>query len=663
MKKETGNLSIHSENIFPIIKKWLYSDHDIFIRELVSNACDAITKLKSLQGMGEADIPAGEAYQVDVVLDSENKTLTFTDNGIGMTAEEIKKYINQIAFSGAEDFIKMYKDKNDADQIIGHFGLGFYSAFMVANSVDINSLSYKKDAEAIKWTCDGGTEFSMDAGNKATRGTEIILHLGEEGEDFTKAYKIRETLNKYCSFMPYPIYFKDLSEEPKKDEDGNIIVEEPKALNETSPLYTKQPNSCSDDDYKEFYRQTFLDYKEPLFWIHLNMDYPFRLKGILYFPKLNTEFDTLEGQIKLYNSQVFIAENIKEVIPEFLLLLKGVIDCPDLPLNVSRSFLQNDGFVKKISDYITKKVADKINSLQKINRESYEKYWDDIHPFIKFGALKDDKFFDRVKNSILLKSTSGLYSTIEEQTNDVNKDNEKTLYYTTDTHQQSQYIRMLKEHKIDVIILDHSIDNPFISMLEQKIEGIHFKRVDSDISDLLENKEDTKETTNSEGIQKYYRDLLKSDSLSVELQSLKSKDVSGIIILSEENRRMQDMMRQFSLNGMDPSLLPNNSNLILNQNNDLVQYMLNHIDVEKIEVPVEKTTDDNSTDAKDESKDDNATTEMKTELKISVTNEETVNMIARQIYDLARMSHAPLEPTAMTEFINRSQKILTSILN
>ncbi len=631
-------------------------------------------------------------------LDPENKTLTFKDNGIGMTAEEVKKYINQIAFSGAEDFINMYKDKNDSDQIIGHFGLGFYSAFMVANSVEIKTLSYKNDSEAVHWNCDGGTEFSMDLGDKKDRGTEIILHLGDEGEEFTKGYKIRETLNKYCSFMPYPVYFEDMSDEPKKDEEGNVIIEDPESINDTEPLYTKQPNSCEDDDYKKFYRETFLDYKEPLFWIHLNMDYPFRLKGILYFPKLNTEFDTLEGQIKLYNSQVFVAENIKEVIPEFLLLLKGVIDCPDLPLNVSRSFLQNDGFVKKISDYITKKVADKINGLQKSDRESYESYWDNIHPFIKFGALKDEKFFDRVKNSILLKSTSGKYETIEEKTAGVNKDNEKTLYYATDETQQSQYIRMLTEHEIDVIVLDHNIDNPFISSLEQKVEGLHFKRVDADISDLLDGDQNDNEenSTSNEAVEKYYKSLLKNDKIKVEVQTLKSDDVSGMIVLSEENRRMQDMMRQFSVGGLDPSMMPTETHLILNKNNKLVDFILGNISAEYVEIEPEANEDDKSvnTETQVDSKENTVDTENtntaantnsstddeKTDedgsnnndskedkkpekkLKIHVKDKKTVDMVASQIYDLARMSHAPLEPTAMTEFIKRSQEIMSKML-
>ena len=627
MNMEKGNLSIHSENIFPIIKKWLYSDHDIFIRELVSNACDAITKVKRLSSIGEADLQDQTDFKVEVILDKEAKTLKFVDNGIGMTDEEIKKYINQIAFSGAEDFIEKYKDKADDDQIIGHFGLGFYSAFMVADKVEIHTRSHKADAEPVKWHCDGGIEFEMEAGDRDLRGTEITLFLGDEGEEFVNGFKIRETLDKYCSVMPYPIYFKDLSQEPKKDEEGNVIIEEPQMLNDVTPLYTKRPNECSDEEYKEFYQKTFKDFKEPLFWIHLNMDYPFNLKGILYFPKLSTEFDTLEGQIKLYNSQVFVADNIKEVIPEFLLLLKGVIDCPDLPLNVSRSFLQNDGFVKKISDYITKKVGDKINALQKTDRESYQKYWDDIHPFIKFGALKDEKFADRVKDSILFKDTADNYRTINEFGSSEQEDQKKVIYYATDLQQQAQYIKLLKEHGFESVILDHHIDNPFISMMESKVEKVEFKRVDADLSDLLEDeateKDEEAEKSILESIEGLYKRVLNKENFNVQLQTLKSKDVAGMIILSEESRRMQDMMKQFSMSGMDPSMFPTNESLVLNKNHPLVQFTLEHASEEN----------------------------------------ETADLVAQQIYDLAMMSHKPLEAEAMTEFIKRSNLIMSKMLD
>lgn len=622
MQMEKGNLSIHSENIFPIIKKWLYSDHDIFIRELVSNACDAITKVRRLNSLGEADLQEQKDFKVDVILDKEAKTLKFIDTGIGMTDEEIKKYINQIAFSGAEDFIEKYKDKGDADQIIGHFGLGFYSAFMVADKVEIHTKSHIADAPAVKWHCDGGIEFEMEDGDREQRGTEITLFLGDEGTDFLNGFKVKETLDKYCSVMPYPIFFKDLSEEPKKDEDGNVVIEEPTALNDVSPLYMKRPGECTDEEYKAFYQKTFKDFREPLFWIHLNMDYPFNLKGILYFPKLNTEFDTLEGQIKLYNSQVFVADNIKEVIPEFLLLLKGVIDCPDLPLNVSRSFLQNDGFVKKISDYITKKVGDKITSLQKTDRASFEKYWDDIHPFIKFGALKDEKFADRVKDSIMFKDTADTYRTINEFTPD--DSDKKVIYYATDIQQQAQYINLLKEHGIESVILDHHIDSPFISMMESKVEKVEFKRVDADLSDLLEETEKDEEADKAilEKVESLYKRVLGKENFNVQVQTLKSKDVAGMIILSEESRRMQDMMRQFSMSGMDPSMFPTNESLVLNKNHPLVQYTLENTDSEN----------------------------------------ETADLVAQQIYDLAMMSHKPLEADAMTAFIKRSNEIMTRMI-
>lgn len=626
MSKQKGNLSIHSENIFPIIKKWLYSDHDIFIRELISNACDAITKVKRLNSLGEADLEGKTDFQVKVILDKTAKTLKFIDNGIGMTEEEVKKYINQIAFSGAEDFLKTYKDKGDIDQIIGHFGLGFYSAFMVADVVEIDTLSYRKDAVAVKWRCDGGTEFEMEDGSKTERGTEITLHLGQDGEDFLNEHTVRTTIEKYCSFMPYPIYFEVADKEPEKDKDGNIIISEPKALNDVSPLYLKQPNACTDEEYKEFYKKTFKDFREPLFWIHLNMDYPFNLKGILYFPKFNTEFDTIEGRIKLYNSQVFVADNIKEVIPEFLLLLKGVIDCPDLPLNVSRSFLQNDGFTRKISDYITKKVADKLNRLFKSDRGAFEGFWNDINPFIKYGLIKDDKFYEKVESIVLYKTTDEQYVTAQEYLEKHTGKLDKQIYYVSDPIQQAQYIKMLKDYGIEAVILDHGIDPAFISHIERKKSDIHFKRVDADISELTKDldqaaDEETRKKE-TESLTKVFKKALNKEDCKIQLEALKSEDIAGMIILSEENRRMQEMMKQYSIGGFDPGMMPNEEILVLNKKHPLIQYVLGH--------------------AEEESK--------------------LVDLIAQQVYDLAVLSHKPLAPEAMTNFIQRSNEIMKQMI-
>ncbi len=607
---EKGSLSIHSENIFPIIKKWLYSDHDIFIRELVSNASDAITKYKQLVSISEAE--ADSEYKIDIIMNKGNKTLKFIDNGIGMTEEEIKKYINQIAFSGAEDFIEKYKDKADKDQIIGHFGLGFYSAFMVSNKVEINTLSYKEGATGAKWTCDGGTEFEITEGNRSTRGTEITLYLSEDGKDFEDEYTVRRTIEKYCSFMPYEIFFTVEDKEIKKDEEGNDIIEEVTPINDINPLYTKKPSECTDEEYKAFYSKTFMDFKEPLFWIHLNMDYPFNLKGILYFPKLNSNFDTLEGQVKLYNNQVFVADNLKEVIPEYLLLLKGVIDCPDLPLNVSRSVLQNDGFVRKISDYISKKVADKISGLYKTEKEEYEKYWEDIHPFIKFGVLKDKKFSDKIKDVLLFKLTDGSFVTEKEYIQRHEGILDKEVYYTTDEIQQAQYIKNLKDLGIESAVLSHPIDNAFISHMEAEGD-IKYKRVDSKI-DLLkeENAEDNKEL--NEKLTEVFKKYLKVDNIKLELETLKSDELSGMIILSEESRRMQEMMQQYNM-GMDASMFPAEETLILNKNNSLVKYTLEHV-------------------------------------------EDDIEMVVNQIYDLAVLTHRQLSPEKMTEFIKRSNEIL-----
>ena len=679
MAEKHGNLSINSDNLFPIIKKWLYSDHDIFYRELISNGCDAITKLKKLDMMGEYELPADYKPQIQVIVNPDEKTLKFIDNGLGMTSDEVEEYINQIAFSGATDFIEKYKDKANDDQIIGHFGLGFYSAFMVADEVHIDTLSYKEGATPVHWECDGGTEFDMKDGNKTTVGTEITLFLNEDCLEFANEYRAREVLNKYCSFMPTEIYLVNETAEPeyetilpeeKTDKDTVIetIIEEAKTeekenengekevvevsprteklkilkrpvpINDPHPLWTKHPNECSDEDYKEFYRNVFHDYKEPLFWIHLNMDYPFNLKGILYFPKINTEYDSIEGTIKLYNNQVFIADNIKEVIPEFLMLLKGVIDCPDLPLNVSRSALQNDGFVKKISEYITKKVADKLTGMCKTDKESYEKYWDDISPFIKFGCLKDEKFCDRMNDYILFKDINDKYMTLPEllkekeekeaeakdenaedkaDNTDADKDTRETIYYVTDKNQQGQYIRMFKESDMNAVILDHNIDTSFITQLEQRNQHYKFMRIDADVTDALKeevSEEDMKSALDT--LTETFRTALGKENLDVKVEKLKDASISSMITLSEEGRRMQDMMKMYNMYGMDPSMFGGNETLVLNVNNKLVQYILDHKDGEH------------------------------------------VPMFCKQLYDLAMLSNQPLSPEAMTAFINRSNEVM-----
>lgn len=654
MKREQGSLSINSENIFPIIKKWLYSDHDIFIRELVSNGCDAITKLKKLEMMGETTIAEDHKFQVTVTVSPENKTISFEDNGIGMTEEEVKQYINQIAFSGAEAFLKQYKDKTNEDQIIGHFGLGFYSAFMVADKVTIETRSYRPDATPVIWESEGGTEFEMGEGEKAEPGTKITLYLNEDSYEFCNEYRAKEVLTKYCSFMPVEIFFvnADVKVEEKKeevveaevDEEGNAVEkkdESPKPINNPTPLWTKHPNECTEEEYKEFYRNVFHDYKEPLFWIHLNMDYPFNLKGILYFPKINTEYDSIEGTIKLYNNQVFIADNIKEVIPEFLMLLKGVIDCPDLPLNVSRSALQNDGFVKKISDYITKKVADKLSGMYKVERENYEKYWDDINPFIKYGCLKDDKFRDKMKDYVIFKNLDNKYITLpeyiktakgdepevevvqetKETENTENEEKKKdTVYYVTDVEVQSQYINMFKEAGMDALILTHNIDQPFINQLEATNDDIKFQRIDADLTDNFkeevskEEEETLKKTTDT--LTELFRKVLGKEKLEVKVEKLKNEKVSSMMTLSEENRRMQDMMKMYNMGGMDNDMFADVETLVLNANNALVQYVLDHKD------------------------------------------EEKTSMICEQLYDLALLSHKPLNGEAMTKFIARSNEIM-----
>ena len=685
MAAKKGSLSISSENIFPIIKKWVYSDHDIFARELVSNGCDAITKLKKLDMMGEYTLPDDYKGKIQVIVNPEEKTLKFIDNGLGMTADEVEEYITQIAFSGATEFLEKYKDKTTEDDMIGHFGLGFYSAFMVADEVHIDTLSYKEGAKPVHWVSEGGTEYEMEEGDKEEVGSEITLFLNEDCVEFSNEYRIREVLEKYCSFMPVEIFVSKANAEPeyetipedevldtdtvvehihedakmeeKENENGEKemvevspasdkakIVKRPVSISDPAPLWTKHPNECSKEDYIDFYRKVFMDYKEPLFWIHLNMDYPFNLKGILYFPKINTEYDSIEGTIKLYNNQVFIADNIKEVIPEFLMVLKGVIDCPDLPLNVSRSALQNDGFVQKISEYISKKVADKLSGMCKTDKENYEKYWDDISPFIKFGCLKDEKFCEKMSDYVLFKNLDHKYMTLkecieknggkaepEEKTEGENaeqsaekKETEKTtIYYVTDEQQQSQYINMFKKEGLDAVILSHNIDSPFITQMEQKNEHIKFQRIDADLTDHFkedvseEEKEAFKEKTDS--LVEIFRKALGNDKLEVKVEKMKDENVASMITLSEESRRMQEMMKMYGMSGMDPSMFGTNATLILNANHPLVEYVVAHKDGENTE------------------------------------------MFCHQLYDLAMLAHKPLSPEEMTEFVKRSNEIMMKL--
>ncbi len=706
MAEKHGSLSITSENIFPVIKKWLYSDHDIFLRELISNGCDAITKLKKLDMMGEYELPADYKPKIDVEVDPDNKTLTITDNGLGMTSDEVDEYINQIAFSGATDFLEKYKDKANEDQIIGHFGLGFYSAFMVADSVHIDTLSWEKSASAVHWECDGGTEFDMKDGIREKVGTTITLHLNEDCLEFANEYRVREIIEKYCSFMPIEIYLtkanaeeqyetidaedkrdtdivkeeihEEAKYEEKENEDGTKeqvevspakeklkIVKRPVPLNDINPLWAKNPSECTDDEYKEFYRKVFMDFKEPLFWIHLNMDYPFNLKGILYFPKINTEYDSIEGTIKLYNNQVFIADNIKEVIPEFLMLLKGVIDCPDLPLNVSRSALQNDGFVTKISEYITKKVADKLSGMCKTDKENYEKYWDDISPFIKYGCLRDDKFCDRMNDYILFKDIYEKYTTLPEllikeekkeeekpeilgadgnpissddkpEILDANgnsvssdqgadepkepEDKRHIVYYVTDKNQQGQYISMFKAQEMNAVILDHNIDTSFITQLEQRNEDYKFVRIDGDVTDsLVEQTGEDELKEENDALSETFKKALDMDKLTVKVEKIKDENVASILTVKEESRRMQDMMRMYSMGGMgsmDANLFPTDETLVLNVNHPLVKYIFENKD------------------------------------------SEHVPTFCKQLYDLAKLQNAPLSPEQMTAFVSRSNEIM-----
>lgn len=679
MAAKKGNLSISSENIFPIIKKWVYSDHDIFVREMISNGCDAITKLKKLDMMGEYQLPDDYKPAIQVVVNPEDKTLKFIDNGLGMTADEVEEYITQIAFSGATEFLEKYKDKTTEDDMIGHFGLGFYSAFMVADEVHIDTLSYKEGAKPVHWVSTGGTEYEMEDGSKEGVGTEMTLYINEDSVEFANEYRMREVIEKYCSFMPVEIFLSKANAEPEYEtideadlKDDDVVIEHihedakmeekeqengekemvevepakekvkiqkrPVSLSDIHPLWTKHPNECSDEDYLEFYRKVFLDYKEPLFWIHLNMDYPFNLKGILYFPRINTEYDSIEGTIKLYNNQVFIADNIKEVIPEFLMVLKGVIDCPDLPLNVSRSALQNDGFVNKIADYISKKVADKLSGMCKTKREDYEKYWDDISPFIKFGCLKDEKFCDKMKDAILFKNLDHKYLTlkdcIEENGGEVVEHNEKkdedpaedenkveeiktTIYYVTDEIQQSQYINLFRSQGKDAVILGHNIDSPFITQLEQRNPTIRFQRIDADVNEDIreevaeEDKEEFKKTSDS--LIEIFRKVLGNDKLDVKIEKLKDDNVASMMTLSEQNRRMQEMLKMYGMAGMD---LGGETTLILNANHPLVQYVVEHKEGEK------------------------------------------TGLICHQLYDLAMLAHKPLNPEEMTEFVKRSNEIM-----
>lgn len=691
MAVKKGTLSIDSENIFPIIKKWVYSDHDIFVRELVSNGCDAITKLKKLDMMGEYELPEGYKPKIEVIVNPEEKTMKFIDNGLGMTAEEVEEYITQIAFSGATQFLEKYKDKTTEDDMIGHFGLGFYSAFMVADEVQIDTLSYKEGAKPVHWASEGGTEYEMQEGSRTTVGSEITLYLNEDSLEFANEYRAREVLERYCSFMPVEIFLsranaepeydtideadvldtdtvvEHITEEPKEGEEGEPkqkakIVRRPVSISDIHPLWTKNPSECTKEEYIEFYRKVFMDYKEPLFWIHLNMDYPFNLKGILYFPKINTEYESIEGKIKLYNNQVFIADNIKEVIPEFLMVLKGVIDCPDLPLNVSRSALQNDGFVNKVADYISKKVADKLNGMFKTDRENYEKYWDDISPFIKFGCLKDEKFGEKMKDSMLYKNLEHKYLTLEdiikeakgeaeveeaakeeaakneeskaenteaeakseeaESTDaDAEKEPEKTrIFYVTDEVQQSQYINMFKAQGQDAIILTHNIDSAFITYLEQKHQEVQFLRIDADVHDSLKDEvaEDEKEAfqKTAESLVEIFRKELGNDKLEVKVEKLKDDKVASMAVLSEENRRMQEMMKMYGMSGMDPSMFGSQATLVLNANHPLVQFLVEH------------------------------------------KRSKNVPVICKQLYDLAMLAHKPLSPEEMTAFVQRSNEIM-----
>lgn len=619
MSNMKGNISVNTENIFPIIKKWLYSEKDIFIRELVSNSSDAISKLKKLADIGEAEIDKDKKFLIKVIVDKKNKTLKIVDNGIGMTDEEVKKYINQIAFSGAKDFVEKYKDKTDEGQIIGHFGLGFYSAFMVSEKVQIDTLSYQKGAEPVRWISSTGTEYEMEKSDRDEVGTTVTLYIAEDSAEFLEFYKVREVLNKYFSFLPYEIYLEDANEKKDDKED-----KKPEPINDVNPLWLKDPKNCTDEEYKEFYRKAFFDFEEPLFWIHLNMDYPFKLKGILYFPKLKHEFDAMEGQIKLFYNQVFVADNIKEVIPEFLMLLKGTIDCPDLPLNVSRSFLQNDGYVNKISNHITKKVADKLISIFKKEREKYNKYWDDINPFVKFGCIKESKFYDRVKDIIVYKTINNEYITLKDYL-EKNKDKHiNKVFYVSDEKQQSQYIKIFKEQDLDAVLLTTMIDNHFMQFIEMNEKDVKFFRIDSDISESMKESEtdEDKKKEMKESLEKLFKDSIQNDKLKVEVEALKTSSVPGMILLAEESRRIHEMTKMFGGLSLGDRYQAEET-LVLNSNNDLIQSLMR--------------------------------------LKEKENKKDDTKLICQHIYDLAMMSHKQLEPEAMTGFIERSNKILSKL--
>ena len=634
MKHESGSISINTENIFPIIKKWLYSEKDIFIRELVSNASDAISKMKKLDAMGEAELPEGNKFEIKVIVNKNDKTIKVIDNGLGMTEEEVKKYINQIAFSGAVDFLEKYKDKSDDGQIIGHFGLGFYSAFMVSQRVQIDTLSYQKDATAVSWVSDGGTEFEMSDSDRTERGTTITLYLSDDSLEFTEEYTMRTTLDKYFAFLPYELYLEDAAkveekkEETKEEEkEGEEkAVQEPKKpepLNDTQPLWLKNPKDCTDEEYKKFYSKVFHDFNEPLFWIHLNMDYPFNLKGILYFPKLKHEFETMEGQIKLYYNQVFVADNIKEVIPEFLLLLKGVLDCPDLPLNVSRSFLQNDGYVNKISTHITKKVADKLTSIFDNDRESFNKYWEDINPFVKYGCLREEKFYDRVKDILIFKSTKGGYTTLKEYLENNKDKHENKVFYVSDENQQAQYIKLFNENGMEAVILTNMIDNHFMSLLESKGSGLQFNRIDADISESMKQENTGIPEDQISYLENLFKETINNEKLKIQVEALKNETIPAVVLLSEQSRRMQEMSKMFG--GMDMGhMFPKEQTLVLNSSNKLVKALL--------------------------------------DLKEKDERKEDVKLVSEHIYDLAMMSHQTLEPEAMAKFIQRSNEILMKVL-
>lgn len=622
MENKKGSISIHTENIFPIIKKWLYSDKDIFVRELISNGCDAINKYKKLVSLGEIENKQDQDYKINVTIDKDNSTLIFEDNGIGMTEEEVEKYINQVAFSGAEDFVNKYKDKmSEENDIIGHFGLGFYSAFMVSSKVQIDTLSYKEGAQAVKWVSEGQTEYELSASeDRKSRGTTITLFLADDSKEFLEEYTVRSIIDKYCSFLPVNIYLDVKDSSKEKDENSENEI---KPLNDTYPLWLKSPKDCTDDEYKEFYRKVFNTFDEPLFWIHLNVDYPFNLKGILYFPKLKNEFELIEGKVKLYNNQVFVADNIKEVIPEFLLLLKGVIDCPDLPLNVSRSFLQNDKDVSKISKHIIKKVADKLKSLYKSERDNFEKFWDDIQVFIKFGCLKDEGFYDKIKDILLFKDINSNYITLNDYLEKCKEKHENKVFYVSDEEQQSQYIKLFKDYDLDAVILDSSIDNHFISFIEFKNQGVTFNRIDADLSDVLKDKNEDENKENKTEIENLFKEYVKDKVKDYSVESLKSEDTTAIILVSEQSRRMAEMKSQFA--GMDLGMnFEEEKTLVINDNSPIIKKLVS--------------------------------------LKDDESKKDQIELICNQIVDVALLANKELDAKELDEFINRNNKLMNMLI-